>query len=82
MAVHFKVVYQWVATRFRQLVLEPVQYLAKGRIAALKLNSKCSHTSSMLRFFVQFCLALHPLIETLNRFLGLKQGNHHSGNRS
>ncbi|MCW5608663.1 MAG: hypothetical protein KIT26_11520, partial [Nitrosomonas sp.] len=40
----------------------------EGRGAALKSNSKYSHTASMLRFFVLFCLALYPLIEILNRF--------------
>ncbi|MEE9398226.1 MAG: hypothetical protein V3V31_14565, partial [Methylococcales bacterium] len=47
---------------------EPVQDLAEGRIMALKVASKCSHTIRMLRFFDHFCLALHPLIEILNRF--------------
>jgi hypothetical protein len=49
--------------------LEPVRDLAEGRIAALKVDSKCSHTQCMLRFFVHFCLALHPLIEISNRLL-------------
>ncbi len=36
-----------------------LKILLKGRIAALKPVSKCSHMSSMQRFLGQFCLALH-----------------------
>jgi hypothetical protein len=54
---------------FFEGVLEPVQSLAEGRIAALERHKKYSRTVCSLRFFVQFRLALHPLIETLNRFL-------------
>ncbi len=38
---------------------------AEGRITAVKLASKRSHTPCMLRFLGQVCLALHPLIEIL-----------------
>ncbi|MGH8556434.1 MAG: hypothetical protein ACRESZ_03020, partial [Methylococcales bacterium] len=40
--------------------LEPVQDLAEGRIAALKSNSKCSHTSCMLRILLDASLRLAP----------------------
>ena len=53
----------------KAMALEPVQSLPERRIAAQKTASKCSHSASMLRFFAGFSLALHPLIETLNRFL-------------
>jgi hypothetical protein len=46
---------------------EPVQSLAKGRIAALKQTEKYSRTGCTLLFFSPFGLALHPLIEPLNR---------------
>jgi hypothetical protein len=51
------------------MVLEPVHDLAEGRIAALKQPEKYSRTPCTLRFFGPFCLALHPLIKIVNRFL-------------
>lgn len=46
---------------------EPIQNLAKARIAALNIASKYSDTACTLRFFGLFCVALHPLLEILNR---------------
>jgi len=48
-------------------MLEPVENLAEGRIAALKWAEKYSRTICTLRFSSPFRLALHPLIEILNR---------------
>ena len=42
--------------------------ILQERIAALKQPKKYSRTPCTLRFFGLFRLALHPLIETLNRF--------------
>jgi hypothetical protein len=52
-------------------MLEPVQNLAEGRIAALKQAEKYSCTPCTLRFLSLFRLALHPVIETLNRLLAM-----------
>jgi len=43
--------------------LEPVQYLTEGRIAALKPNSKCSHTSKYAALF----RSILPCIASLDR---------------
>jgi len=53
------------------LHLEPVHDLAEGRIAALKLAKKYSRTACTLCFFGEFRLALHPLIEIVDRLLNL-----------
>ena len=39
-------------------LLEPVQDLSEGRIAASKLVSKYSYTTNMLRFFIILCLVV------------------------
>jgi hypothetical protein len=69
-AQHLAVGAHFIAPAVRQPpCLEPVQSLAEVRIAALKQAEKYSRTACTLRFFSLFRLALHPLIETLNRLL-------------
>ncbi len=53
-------------------VSEPIENLAEGRIAALKRPKKYSRTTCTLRFFGAFRLALHPLIEILDRLSGVR----------
>lgn len=55
------------------VLLEPVHDLVEGRVAALDFGSKCEagkrQTPCKLCFLAKIRLALHPLIEFMNRFL-------------